>query len=165
MGESYLKTVASQLNLVSRGVSNTDIILRSEKTNEHIVFPVVPANLMEINSPQNNNVFNGATGDLLIMGTMGLRTFKLKSFLPDYIGKYSFQRPQGDNAEDIINFIRHYQDKCEPLRITIVSITGSVYLNTLVAVDDFSIYRDNTGDWHYELSLHEYRKILGGRLT
>ena len=134
-----------------------DIVLASD--DEKIVLPVVPGELPELNSPQNNENFNGILGDMAVIGPMGSRTVKVESLLPLSPTKYPWCRPNGSNAGTVINFIRKAQLSYRPIRITIVYSNGSVYLSMKCLVNDFVYKPDNVGDYHYRLELIEYRTV------
>ncbi len=136
-----------------------DIVLASDS--EKVVLPVVPANLPEQNSPQNNETFNGILGDMAVIGPMGSRSLKLESILPPTPLKYSWCRPNGDGAGTVINFIKKNQLAYKPIRITVVYSNGSVYLSMAALVNDFVYNVDNIGDYHYRLELTEYRTVTG----
>ena len=134
-----------------------DIVLASEE--RKVVLPVVPAELPELNSPQNNETFNGILGDMAVIGPMGSRSVKLESILPPTPLKYSWCRPNGDGAGTVINFIKKAQLDYKPIRITVVYSNGSVYLSMAALVNDFVYKADNVGDYHYRLELTEYRTV------
>ncbi len=134
-----------------------DIVLASD--DEKVVLPVVPGKLPELNSPQNNETFNGILGDMAVIGVMGNRTLTIESILPPTASKYPWCRPNGSDAGTVINFIRKAQLNYKPIRITVVYSNGSVYLSMAALVNDFPYHVDNVGDYHYRLELIEYRTV------
>lgn len=162
--QSLLKTVASQLSTVMGGKGKADIILSADNFKEYVVFPVIPAELPEIETPQNNDTFKGVVADLSVIGTMALRKVSWEGFLPCDVDKYPFSRPLGNNGDTIINFIRKYQDEYIPMRIAIVYNDGSVYLNMACLCDNFTYKKMNNGDYQYSINLVEYRMVTKGGL-
>lgn len=120
-----------------------------------VVFPVPPANLPRISSPQNNDTFNSVIGDVSQIGLLGLRKVEFEDFLlPADNSHYSWAN--GDNGSDIINFINDSRSKGQPFRIIITK--GDVtYLNMNVLIDDFDYYQDNQADYHMNGTFTEYR--------
>ena len=154
-----IKSIASQLQNLHSGEGYVDIILSTENFRNRIVFPVVPAELPEIESPQDNTNFEGVLVDLTVMGNLKCKQISWDGLLPSRPDKYSFCRPLGDTATEVISFIKHYQSEFEPLRLTITFSNGATYLNMLVLVNNFKYYRDNVGDYHYTIDLIEYRDV------
>lgn len=120
-----------------------------------VTFPIPPANLPKITSPQNNEVFNSVIGDVSQIGLLGLRTVEFEDMLlPSDTNDYSWAH--GDNGSDIINFINDNRQKGQPFRLIITK--GDVtYLNMNVLVDDFDYYQDNQADYHMNGTFTEYR--------
>ena len=120
-----------------------------------VTFPIPPANLPKITSPQNNEVFNSVIGDISQIGLLGLRTVEFEDMLlPSDTNDYSWAH--GDNGSDIINFINDNRQKGQPFRLIITK--GDVtYLNMNVLVDDFDYYQDNQADYHMNGTFTEYR--------
>ena len=120
-----------------------------------VTFPIPPANLPKITSPQNNEVFNSVIGDVSQIGLLGLRTVEFEGMLlPSDTNDYSWAH--GDNGSDIINFINDNRQKGQPFRLIITK--GDVtYLNMNVLVDDFDYYQDNQADFHLNATFTEYR--------
>ncbi|MDY6291694.1 MAG: hypothetical protein SPL86_09455 [Succiniclasticum sp.] len=122
-----------------------------------IVIPIVPNPGPEIEEPQNNEVFEAITGDLKVIGNMGLRKFTLESFWPTR--KYSFTRPYGTDGVQCLNFFTRNRKLLKPIRCIMVHANGEDLLNMLVLVDDFSHHTDKMGDIHYRLQCCEYPVI------
>lgn len=120
-----------------------------------VTFPIPPANLPKITSPQNNEVFNSVIGDVSQIGLLGLRKVEFENMLlPSDTNDYSWAH--GDNGSDIINFINDNRQKGQPFRLIITK--GDVtYLNMNVLVDDFDYYLDNVADYHMNATFAEYR--------
>lgn len=168
MAVSILKQIVNRLVTVVKvnaGFNNrADIVLSADNGAERIILPVVPAELPTVNSPQNNEQFNTVLGDVSVIGTLGNRELTIESLLPLVPSKCSFARPYGSTPDEVINFIKKYQNEYIPFRLTITYSDGAVYLNMACLVNDFSYYQDKVGDYHYSLQLVEYKMVtpLGG---
>ena len=154
-----IKSIASQLQNLHSGVGYADIVLSVDNFNDRIIFPVVPANLPELETPQSNSNFEGVLVDLTVMGNIKCKQLSWDGLLPSSVSKYPFCRPLGDSATRVISFIKQYQAEFVPLRLTITFTNGATYLNMLVVVNNFRYYRDNVGDYHYTIELVEYRDV------
>ncbi|MBQ8919436.1 MAG: hypothetical protein IJ056_04955 [Acidaminococcaceae bacterium] len=122
-----------------------------------IVMPIVANPGPEIEEPQNNEVFEAITGDLKIIGNMGLRKFTLESFWPTR--QYSFTRPYGTGGVQCLNFFVRNRKLLKPIRCIMVYANGQDLLNMLVLIDNFTHYTDKMGDIHYKLQCCEYPVI------
>ena len=140
---------------VSNRIEKAEISLLVEGSSDGVTFPIIPANLPEIQNTQKNDVFESVIGDISIIGLLGLRTLTLEDYLlPNDVSKYSFAH--GDNASTILNFIQYNHMKGQPFRIVITK-GGYTYLNMGCLIDEYSHYQDNLGDTHLNLTLKEYR--------
>ena len=159
--QSLLKSVASQIFLAATysNDNSADIVMSVDGSDEKIVFPIVPAELPKLETTQNNETFEGVNADLSVIGTIGLRKIAWEGLLPAYRNKYSFCKIHGSSADEVINFIKRYQDEYVPMRIAIVFENGSVYVNMACLCNAFQYHRDNVGDWHYNIDLVEYRLV------
>ena len=159
--QSLIKSVASQISLATSSVlgNGADIVMSVDGSREKIVFPIVPADLPKLETSQNNDTFEGVIADLSVIGTIGLRRISWEGLIPAYPYKYSFCRNGGSSADEIIKFIKRYQDEYVPMRIAIVFENGSVYVNMACLCNNFQYYRDNVGDYHFSIDLIEYRLV------
>lgn len=140
----------------SNGIARAEICLLSEGTGDKIVFPVPPANLPNIETPQNNDTFSSVLGDISTIGLLGLRTISFENLLcPSDINKYPFAR--GTAGQDIINFINKARLSDKPFRL-VITRSGNTYINMLAVIDSFSYYLDNTDDYYVNIDFREYRK-------
>ena len=151
---SLLNLYRAYLSFKGNKNVRADISLLIEGGNS-VTFPVPPADLPRITSPQNNDIFNSVIGDVSIMGLLGLRTIEFEDILlPSDNDNYSWAK--GDNASDIINFINDNRQKGQPFRVIITK--GDVtYINMNVLIDDMDYYQDNQGDYHLNAKFTEYR--------
>lgn len=136
-----------------------DIVFSTDQESKTMVIPVVPAKLPEISCPQDNDTFKAITGDLNIIGEMGLRTFTLSSFFP--VNKqYSFRRP-GSEADGMkyVQFFDKYRRQLIPFRVVMAYDDGRELLNMPCTIDDFKYYIDAAEDISYSLSCREYKFI------
>lgn len=161
MAISLLKAYVVDLISVKTGIgAKADIVLSANNGADRVILPVVPSELPAINSPQNNDTFNGVRGDMSVIGTLGVRSLTLDDYLlPPFPTKYGFTRPYASTAADVINFIKRYQREYIPFRIAITYNNGSVYLNMACLVNDFTYYVDKVGDYHFSLDLVEYKMV------
>lgn len=147
----------------SNGIARAEICLLSEGTGDKIVFPVPPANLPNIETPQNNDTFSSVLGDISTIGLLGLRTISFENLLcPSDINKYPFAR--GTAGQDIINFINKARLSDKPFRL-VITRSGNTYINMLAVIDSFSYYLDNTDDYYVNIDFREYRTynpVTGG---
>lgn len=131
-----------------------DITLLIEQGSS-VTFPVPPADLPVITSPQNNETFNSVIGDVSQMGLLGLRSVAFNDvLLPSDVDDYSWAK--GDNASDIINFINDNRQKGQPFRL-IITRSDITILNMNVLIDSFDYYQDNMSDFHINIAFTEYR--------
>lgn len=128
-----------------------------------ITFPVPPADLPPIETPQNNDTFNSVIGDISTIGLLGLRSIRFDDLLcPDNNSRYSWAR--GSTGSEIINFINTARTQDKPFRL-IITRGSNTYINMLAVIDNFSYYLDNTNDYHVSIEFREYRTynpITGG---
>lgn len=144
----YLSFTANRKNI------RADITLLVEG-GDSVVFPIPPADLPTVTSPQNNDVFNSIIGDVSIMGLLGLRDVNFDDFkLPAYSNDYSYAK--GDSGSDIINFINENRQKGQPFRL-IITKDDYTYLNMSVLIDTFDYYLDNSLWYHLNATFKEYR--------
>ena len=157
-----IKSIASQVQSVKSGVGYADIVLSVDNFGDSIIFPVVPAELPQLETPQKNENFEGVLIDLTVIGNLACKRIQWEGLLPSSPSKYPFCRPNGDTADRVINFIKRYQAEFTPLRLTISFTNGVVYTNMLCLVNNFKSHRDNVGDYHYNIELIEYRDVGTG---
>lgn len=146
-------------DFLSGGIAMNDkarIILSYD--GDSVQMPVIPAELPAIEQSQNNEVFNSVIGDMNNIGLMGLRTMTLDLFLPSDVSKYRFAN--GDNANDIINFINQNRPNGKPFHITITK--GDVtYISMDCLLNDISYFMTNTSDYKLTCEIIEYVKQEG----
>ena len=157
---SILKMIVSRLVTAKLSVgSKASIVISADNGAAAIVLPLVPAELPEINNPQNNETFEGILGTMSVIGTLGLRSVSVKGLLPVDPSKYPYANPLGSSAAEVINFVNRYRNEYIPVRIVIAFNDGSVYLNMACLINDFTYFIDNSKDYHYKLDLVEYRMV------
>lgn len=162
---NLLNLLSIYRNFLSRsnGVARAEICLLSEDTGDKVVFPVPPANLPTIETPQKNDTFESVLGDISTIGLLGLRTISFENLLcPSDNNKYPFAR--GTSGQDIINFINKARLSNKPFRL-IITRSDNTYLNMLSVIDSFSYYLDNTDDYYVSIDFREYRTynpVTGG---
>lgn len=157
---SILKMIVSRLVTAKLSAgSKASIVISADNGAAAIVLPLVPAELPEVNNPQNNETFEGILGTMSVIGTLGLRSVSVKGLLPVDPSKYPYANPLGSSAAEVINFVNRYRNEYIPVRIVIAFNDGSVYLNMACLINDFSYSIDNLKDYHYKLDLIEYRMV------
>lgn len=157
---SVLKMIVSRLVTAKLSAgSKASIVISADNGAAAIVLPLVPAELPEVNNPQNNETFEGILGTMSVIGTLGLRSVSVKGLLPVDPSKYPYANPLGSSAAEVINFVNRYRNEYIPVRIVIAFNDGSVYLNMACLINDFSYSIDNLKDYHYKLDLIEYRMV------
>lgn len=72
-------TGSSYSDLTSALKSRINIVLKVDNTTDSIVFPVVPGDFPDMNSPQDNDTFEAVTGDINVIGAPKLRTLSFSS--------------------------------------------------------------------------------------
>lgn len=128
---------------------------------ESVTIPIVPSKLPEINVPQANDTFNAITGDLNIIGVMGLRTFTLSSFFP-VDKQYHFRRAGSlTDGNKYVEFFNKYRTELIPLRVIMAYDDGAEMLNMACTIDNFVYYLDAANDISYTLDCREYKFIEG----
>ena len=157
---SILKMIVNRLITAKLSVgSKASIVISADNGASAIVLPLVPAELPEVDNPQNNETFEGILGTMSVIGTLGLRSVSIKGLLPVDPSKYPYANPLGSSAAEVINFVNRYRNEYIPVRIVIAFNDGSVYLNMACLINDFSYSIDNLKDYHYKLDLIEYRMV------
>lgn len=162
---SIVSTILSSVGYVNTMESNkkqipkVDIILSVNNNQDSIYFPVISANLPEISSPQANETFNAITGDLNVIGAMGLRTLTLTSFFP--VNKnYKFIRSKAlANGWDYVEWIEKYRAQYIPFRLVIIETNGTERLNMACTIDDFKYNLNKANNINYSLNFREYKFV------
>lgn len=137
---------------IENKISRASIVLSGDSGS--IVFPVPPSELPTIELVQNNTTFSSLSGDITLIGQMGLRTISMDLLLPNDCSKYSFA--SGDNADTIINFITRERANYNPLRL-VITRGNNTYLNMQCVINKFSYSKDNVGDYKASFEFVEFR--------
>ncbi len=157
----FLNIYRAFLSVTSDRIERAEIALIQDGSS--ITFPIVPADLPAVETPQNNDTFNSVIGDISTIGLLGLRSISFDNLLcPSNNSKYSFAR--GSNGSEIVNFINNARLQNKPFRL-VITRGSTTYLNMLAVIDNFSYYLDNTNDYHVNIEFREYRTynpITGG---
>lgn len=133
-----------------------DIILSFNNNEETLVFPVVPNDMPEIDSPQDNGSFESVQGEINTIGPMKLRDLSVSSIFPTH--DYSWLRP-GSSSDGwrYVDVIEEGRRRCIPFRLILLGRNGEEVLNMPCTVDSFVYHQDPAGDVAYTLELREYR--------
>lgn len=133
---------------------------------QHVVMPVVPSDLPQLQFGFNHEEATTLQGDIAIMGTPTLTKLTLDDYLlPGEPTKYPFSRPYGSNAQSVLEFLVEAQREFVPLRIIIVYHDGRVYLNLPCLVESISYHRDGVDDMRMTVNLIEYVQLDKGGIT
>ena len=83
-------TGSSYSDLTSALKSRINIVLKVDNTTDSIVFPVVPGDFPDMNSPQDNDTFEAVTGDINVIGAPKLRTLSFSSWICSALSTISY---------------------------------------------------------------------------
>lgn len=148
------------INSVKAKKSKLNIIISVNNNEDKIVLPIVLAELPEIDVPQANSTFQAITGDINVIGTMGLRQLTINSFFP--VNKnYSFIRNQATYKDGwkYIEWIEKYRKQYIPFRLFIAETSGDVRLNIACTIDSFKYHQNIRNDIDYSITFREYKFI------
>ncbi|WP_253200822.1 hypothetical protein [Clostridium sp. CF012] len=124
--------------------------------------PVLPEEMPELNKTSKNEEFETFNNGIFnLLGSVGLVTFNLTRFLPQFGGKYSWARSKDDPYLLINLWIKAMHNKV-PLRC--VMMRGNKHgkpeiLNWLVSVEAMTWHEDRLHDVQYSVDFKEYRVI------
>lgn len=140
------------------------ITFSADNMAEVVVLPHTPPGLT-VETPQNNETYNGLSMDLNMIGNVGLQSMEISSFFP--VRRLPFMPSAAvADPETYINFFDKWRRKHYPIRIVWTKNDGTERLNMPVTVDSFSWAVGKLGDVEYSLSLREYRFVMiGGKLV
>lgn len=133
-----------------------DIVFSANNREEVIVFPYTPADI-EIVSEQNNELYDGLTQTLNLIGKVGLKTLEISGMW--FKHNPSFVNTDAADAEKCIEFFGKWRAKHVPVRLVISHRDGREWLNMACTVDRFSYAIGKSGDTAYSLSVTEYTFI------
>ncbi|MGK0467154.1 MAG: hypothetical protein ACJAX4_002445 [Clostridium sp.] len=124
--------------------------------------PILPAVMPQLNESAENEEFRSFNnGTYNLLGNVGLTTFNISSFLPEYAGKYSFAKSKMDPYL-LINMWRSAMKYKTPLRCIMQrSKTSSSpeILNWTVTVENLTWNENKTHDVEYQVSFKKYKVI------
>lgn len=153
----YTGSVYSDLASAPR--SHINIVLKVDNTMDSIIFPVVPGEFPDMNSPQGNDTFEAVTGDINVIGAPKLRTISLASIFP--VNKsYPFIRAQAtySNGWSYVNWIEKERRLGVVFRLMFVETFGAVKLDMLCTIDNFVYHQEKNNDIKYQIDFREYKK-------
>lgn len=152
-------TGSSYSDLTSALKSRINIVLKVDNTTDSIVFPVVPGDFPDMNSPQDNDTFEAVTGDINVIGAPKLRTLSFSSIFP--VNKnYPFIRAQASyrNGWEYVNWIEKYRRYGVVFRLMFVETFGAVKLDMLCTIDNFVYHQEKNNDIKFQIDFREYKK-------
>lgn len=153
----YTGAAYSDLTSVLR--SRINIVLKVDNIGDSIIFPVIPGDLPEVNSPQANDTFASVTGDIDVIGAPKLRTLSFSSIFP--VSKnYSFIRAGATfrNGWDYVNWIEKWRRQGVVFRLMFVETIGAVKLDMLCTIDNFTYHQERNNDIKFQIDFREYKK-------
>lgn len=153
----YTGAAYSDLTSVLR--SRINIVLKVDNIGDSIIFPVIPGDLPEVNSPQANDTFASVTGDINVIGAPKLRTLSLSSIFP--VNKsYPFIRAQASysNGWEYVNWIEKQRRLGMAFRLMFVETFGAVKLDMLCTIDNFVYHQEKNNDIKFQIDFREYKK-------
>lgn len=136
-----------------------DIVFSADNRAEILVLPFVPMDT-SVDEPQGNEVFNGLSRDINLIGNVGLRVLQISSFFPDR--KYPFVNALAPiGAQPYISFFRRWRSEKVPLRVVWTDNDGSEILNMPCTIDAFGWKPcSKTGRISYNLTAKEYEFVV-----
>lgn len=128
-----------------------------------IELPILPTEMPDLSRSARNEEFETfGDGTFNLLGSMGLFTFTLDSFLPAFAGKYRWAKSQ-INPYVLINLWHSNMSNKTPIRVIMDrgerKDLPSELLNLAVSVESMNWHEDRTGDVKYTVNFKEYRSI------
>lgn len=124
--------------------------------------PVLPEEMPELSKAAKNEEFETFNNGMFnLLGTIGLTTFTLTRFLPQFAGKYSWAKSK-INPYDLINLWSKSMLNKVPLRCVMMrdSKNGKPeILNWMVSVEAMTWHEDRLHDVQYSVDFKEYGVI------
>lgn len=128
--------------------------------------PILPADMPELTRPAKNEEFETyADGVINIPGNVGLATFNIDCWLPEYPGKYKWAKAQ-INPYLLINLWHGAMLGKKPIRCVMErgknrnNISEEI-LNWLVTVESMSWNENTLRDVKYKVDFKEYNDYTG----
>lgn len=153
----YTGSAYSDLTAALR--SHINIVLKVDNSMDSVIFPVVPGDLPDINSLQNNETFEAVTGDINVIGAPKLRTLSFSSIFP--VNKnYPFIRAQAtySNGWSYVNWIEKQRRLGMVFRLMFVETFGAVKFDMLCTIDNFVYHQEKNNDIKFQIDFREYKK-------
>ncbi|MFL0251248.1 hypothetical protein ACJDT4_12500 [Clostridium neuense] len=136
-----------------------DIFLSDLELNTIVQLPILPKELPEVETEFNNEEFETYNnGYFNFQGNKKLATFTLKSFFPEYSGKYSFERSES-TFYDLLDALSIAVDSKAPVRVVFGKSSGDVIMDAKFMVEKFTYNVDNVGDYQYNIEFKQYREV------
>lgn len=123
-----------------------------------IDLPILPETLPEIVKSLKSEEFETYdNGSFNFIANVGLETFSLERFFPEFVGKYDFEQSKDtfDGFKTLIDLA--YENKT-PVRV-IFSTSSTTILDDTFTVETFSYYVDSNGDYQFKADFKQYRAI------
>lgn len=137
-----------------------DIYLSSLDRKKVLQLPILPEQIPSLESSSKNEEFETfSDGTYNFIGSVGLLTFTLESWLPAKGRSYSFQRVKNINSDDYIQFIDIERLNKNPIRVVMARSDGSFILNNTFSIESFSWHENHQGDYEYSISFKQWREL------
>ncbi len=136
-----------------------DIILSCNNSAEIYKIPVLPSELPEVSTSISNNTL--ATNDkvLTILGNVGNGSFPFEFMVPEYEGKYRWQRSwHYDNPKEYYDWIISVAKRKIPLRMVVFDGFNE-FMNIALAIENISYQIDRQKDLHIKCQFSEFEFV------
>lgn len=132
--------------------------IADQKSETVLQLPVIPTDLPARKmSSDSEDFLTVGDGYRTIIGDRTPWEMEPELMLPDNGKTLSFQMSKVKGRK-LKNLVVGAMNKKKPLRFTIVDKKGWYYINHLVQVTSMEYYIDQKRDWHFSLSLKEWKK-------
>lgn len=127
-----------------------------------IELPILPETMPELSKSSKNEEFETFNNGMFnLLGTVGLVTFSIESFLPEYADKYKWAKSQID-PYTLINLWSLAETNKTPIRCVMQRNSNNKnpeILNWMVSVESMTWFERGNSDIKYTVSFKEYRVI------
>lgn len=136
-----------------------DVILSCNNSAEVYKLPVPPAELPEVSMAVSNEKLATNNKALTVLGNSDSRSFALEFMIPEYEGKYRWQRSwHYDNAMDYYDWLVSIVNRRIPMRIVVFNCFEEL-MNIAVAISNISFRIDRQLDIHIKCDFVEFNFV------
>lgn len=123
------------------------------------VLPVPPAELPEIAKSVSNNTLATNNKELTILGNVGKGSFSFEFLVPEYNGKYRWQKScQYNNPMEYYNWLISVAERKIPLRMVVFDGMKEL-INIALALDSISCSIDHQKDLVIKCQFSEFEFV------